>query len=55
MMVQGVILHAELVSVVHFHKSSLLFPMAVHYRFSVPGVHSYQHKICPFQRTHLPS
>ena len=55
MMAPGVILHAELISVVYFHKSLLLSPRAVHYRFSVPGVHTYQHKICPFQRTHLSS
>ena len=49
MMVSGVILHAELISVGHFHKSSLLFPMAVHYRFSVPGVHSYHTKFARFK------
>ena len=33
MMAPGVILHAELISVVYFHKSLLLSPRAVHYRF----------------------
>ena len=33
MMAPEVILHAELISVVYFHKSLLLSPRAVHYRF----------------------